>query len=143
MKISKVDVADGKELEGAKIQLLENGSVIDEWVSGKEPHEIVGLKTGVEYVLRETVAPNGYEITTDITFTIDQNGKINTTAKVTDDGIILIEDSKIGGPGKSTTTKRKDSTRTGDDANALLWLMLALGSAGTLGYLSTKRRNAR
>ena len=98
MKVSKTDIADGKELEGATIQILDqDGNVVEEWVSGKEPHQINNLKPGVEYTLRETVAPEGYDITTDITFTIDEEGKVITKAKVTKDGVVLVEDRRHGG----------------------------------------------
>ncbi|MBQ8054546.1 MAG: hypothetical protein IJ198_12205, partial [Lachnospiraceae bacterium] len=144
VKVSKVDIADGKELEGAKIQILDSeGNVIEEWVSGKEPHEIIGLKTGETYTLRETVAPEGYEIATDTTFTIDKYGKVTTDGSITEDGILLVEDAKKGGPSDKTTRKKsKDSTNTGDDANAMLWLMLGLGAAGALVYESRRRRRA-
>ena len=143
VKVSKVDVADGKELEGAKIQIIdENGKVVEEWVSGKKPHVIEGLKTGVKYTLHETVAPEGYEITTDTTFTIDKYGKVTTTGSMTKDGILLVEDAKKGTPKKSTPSKHKDSTRTGDDANAMLWLLIAIGATGSLAYVTRRRRKA-
>ena len=140
VKVSKVDIADGKELEGAKIQLLENGVVIDEWVSGKEPHVITGLKTEVEYTLRETVAPEGYELTTDTTFIIDKYGVVTATGSKVEDGVILIEDARKG---EKPHKKTKDSSNTGDDANAMLWLLLALGASGSLYCVARRRRSAK
>ena len=98
VKVKKVDIADGKELEGATIQIIDkNGKVVDEWTSTKEAHETKGLKTGEEYTLRETVAPEGYDVTTDITFTIDEHGKVTTTGNTTTDAsgdtVILVEDA--------------------------------------------------
>ena len=95
VKVSKTDIADGEEIEGATIQIIDSeGKVVEEWVSGKEPHLIEGLKTGVEYTLRETVAPEGYTIATDTKFTIDETGKVTSTGSVTEDGILLVEDDK-------------------------------------------------
>jgi uncharacterized surface anchored protein len=97
VKISKTDIANGEEVEGATIQLLDkDGKVVEEWVSGKEPHEIVGLTTEETYTLRETVAPSGYDITTDTVFVLDKEGKIDPskTTTTTKDGILLVEDSK-------------------------------------------------
>ena len=95
VKVSKVDVANGEELEGAKIQIIDSkGNVVEEWTSGKEAHEITGLKTGKEYTLRETVAPEGYTVTTDTTFTIDEHGKVTTTGSITEEGILLVEDAR-------------------------------------------------
>ena len=95
IKVSKVDIADGEELEGAKIQIIDSeGNVVDEWVSGKEAHETKGLKTGEEYTLRETVAPEGYTVTTDTKFTINEEGKVTSTGTITEEGVLLVEDSK-------------------------------------------------
>ena len=95
IKVSKVDIADGEELPGATIQIIDSkGEVIEEWTSGKKPHEITGLKTGEEYTLRETVAPDGYAVATDTTFTIDEHGNVTSSGSVTEDGILLVEDAK-------------------------------------------------
>ena len=94
VKVSKVDVADGEELEGAKIQIIDkDGKVVEEWTSGKEAHEVKGLKTGEEYTLHEEVAPDGYTIATDTKFTIDETGNVTSTGSVTEDGILLVEDA--------------------------------------------------
>ena len=97
VKVSKVDIADGKELEGAHIQILDkDGSVVEEWISTKEAHEITGLKTGETYTLRETVAPDGYDLTTDTTFVLKEDGTVDTaqTTTTTKDGVLLVEDAK-------------------------------------------------
>ena len=94
ISVSKVDIADGKELEGAHIQIIDkDGKVVEEWDSTKEEHKIEGLKTGEEYTLRETVAPEGYTVTTDTKFTIDEKGKVTSTGSVTEDGVLLVEDA--------------------------------------------------
>ena len=95
IKVKKVDVADGKELPGATIQILdEDGNVVTEWVSddSEEGHEITGLITGKTYTLRETVAPHGYDVTTDTTFTIGTDGKATCSGSMTSEGILLVED---------------------------------------------------
>ncbi|MDO4647360.1 MAG: FctA domain-containing protein [Eubacteriales bacterium] len=96
IQVSKVDVADGTELDGAHIQILDSeGNVVDEWDSeAGNAHVVEGLKTGEEYTLRETVAPEGYTVTTDTTFSIDETGKITSTGTVTEDGTLLVEDAK-------------------------------------------------
>ena len=93
--VSKVDIADGKELSGAHIQILdEDGKVVVEWDSEEgKVEEITGLTTGVTYTLRETVAPDGYAVTSDTTFTIDEEGNVTSDATVTEDGVILVEDA--------------------------------------------------
>ena len=94
VKVSKVDIADGKELEGAHIQIIDkDGNVVEEWDSTKEVHEVTGLHTGETYTLKETVAPLGYTIATETTFEIDATGKVTTTGTMTEGGVILVEDS--------------------------------------------------
>ena len=52
IKVSKVDIADGEELPGAEIQIIDSdGNVVEKWISSEEPYEITGLKTGEEYTL--------------------------------------------------------------------------------------------
>ena len=70
MTFSKVDETGSNELEGATIQIIdkETGNVIDEWVSGKEPHKINYLVEGKEYIMKETIAPEGYMIANEIVF---------------------------------------------------------------------------
>ena len=109
IKVSKVDIADGKEVAGAKIQILEGTKVVEEWTSTDKAHEITGLKTGVTYTLRETVAPKGYKTTTDTTFSIDKDGKVTTTASVNKDGVILVEDEAEEEEGQEES---KDTTVT-------------------------------
>ena len=103
VKISKTDVADGAEIEGARMQLLKKGEngqdeLIKRWVSGTEAETITGLLVDQTYILRETVAPNGYAVTTDIEFKLDKNNNVTTDAKKTVDNngvaTILVEDSK-------------------------------------------------
>ena len=95
VKFSVVDMADGEKLAGAHVQVIDSeGIVVEEWTSGTEEHEVVGLDAGVEYTLRETVAPDGYTIPADITFTIDKEGKVTTTGFMTQEGVLLVENSK-------------------------------------------------
>lgn len=69
--ISKTDLTNGKELEGAKLIVTdEEGNVIDEWISNTEVHYVSGLEEGKTYILTEITAPYGYEIAESITFKV-------------------------------------------------------------------------
>jgi hypothetical protein len=155
VEVSKVDVADGKELEGATIQILkelkegeeetegktyieENGKkyeVVEEWVSEKEAHVIEGLLTNTEYILREEVAPNGYLIAAETTFTVNTDGTITASgSKTTDkDGneILLVEDTMK----KVSATVRKvwddDGNRDGLRPASITVNLLANGEKKT------------
>ncbi|MBR1820361.1 MAG: Cna B-type domain-containing protein, partial [Clostridia bacterium] len=98
-KVSKRAASGVAELPGATIQLLDsennvvqlNGEDV-EWESGNEPHEIVGLTPG-SYKLRETAAPDGYAITSDTAFTLNEDGTITAprgSVTTDDDGITII-----------------------------------------------------
>lgn len=77
VEITKTDITDGKKLEGAELEVTDkDGNIIDKWTSTKEPHKVKGLEEGKTYILKETTAPYGYEITEEIKFTV-------TTDKVT------------------------------------------------------------
>lgn len=110
VRVQKTDVATGEELTGAHIQILDkDGKVVNEWDSDKDkPHIETGLKTGEEYTLRETVAPEGYTITADTKFTIDEKGGITYSGTMSTDKdgnpVMLVEDTK--GPRVSATVKK-------------------------------------
>ena len=93
VEISKQDIY-GSELTGAEMQLVdENGEVVDEWVSDGTNHVISELKAG-KYTLKETAAPDGYIIATNISFEVFADGSaivenVDATA-VTEDGHPLI-----------------------------------------------------
>ena len=78
VQISKQDITTGEELPGATLQIIdENGNVVEEWVSTNEPHMIEGkLIAGKEYTLKEIIAPEGYEITNEIKFTVNADGTV-------------------------------------------------------------------
>ncbi|MBP0973663.1 MAG: hypothetical protein J5851_07150, partial [Oscillospiraceae bacterium] len=121
-EINKVDITGKKELEGATLELLDSkGTVIDTWTSeiGKT-WTVENLPEGT-YTLRETVAPDGYTLATDTTFVIDKDGNIDkdkTTAKVSEAGVILVEDDlsditiskKVITDGKAETPKDEKVT---------------------------------
>lgn len=77
-QFTKSDAATGKEVEGAKLQILDSkGKVVEEWVSGKEAHVVYGLPEG-GYALHEELAPlaDGYVSAADIEFKVLEDGSI-------------------------------------------------------------------
>lgn len=69
----KVDAATGKELPGAKLQIINGkGTVVEEWISTNEEHIVWALPDG-KYTLREVTAPYGYDVAEDITFEVKAN----------------------------------------------------------------------
>ena len=87
--ISKQDITTKEELPGAKLTLTyEDGAVVDEWISTKEPHVITNPKDGT-YTLTEVTAPEGYELAESITFLV-KDGKV-------EGGHIIMYDAPIKG----------------------------------------------
>ena len=76
IKITKTSLTDGKELEGAKLQVTdESGKVVDSWTSGKDAHIIKELVVGQKYTLTETKPADGYVTAESITFTVEDTAK--------------------------------------------------------------------
>lgn len=69
--VTKTDMVNGEEVEGAELVVTdEEGNEIDKWVSGKEPHHVVGLEEGKTYVLTEKTCPYGYEVAESVEFEV-------------------------------------------------------------------------
>lgn len=78
VKISKVDIATGKELPGAELVIRDkDGKEIDRWISTDKPHYLEKLPAG-DYTLTEITAPSGYQIAETIRFTVKPTGEIQT-----------------------------------------------------------------
>ena len=99
--ISKVDATNEKEIEGAKLTLTdkETGKVVESWTSGKTPHRIEGLEVGKTYNLHEDLAPAGYEVASDVEFTIKDTGEVQK---------VIMKDQP-----KTTVVKTGDNSQTG------------------------------
>ena len=77
VEITKTDITGEQEIEGAKLQVLdEEGNIIEEWTSTKEPYRIEYLQPGKTYVLHEEAAPEGFLIAEDVEFTVEETGEI-------------------------------------------------------------------
>ena len=77
IEITKTDITGEQEIEGAKLQVLdEEGNVVEEWISTKEPYRIEYLQPGKTYVLHEEAAPEGFLIAEDVEFTVEETGEV-------------------------------------------------------------------
>lgn len=86
--ISKQELGVGTEVSGATLVLKDKatGTVIDQWVSGADPHHLdySKLKINTRYVLEETAAPDGYGYTKKVDFSVNVDGTINRYAVMGD-----------------------------------------------------------
>ena len=95
IEISKKDVTTSEELEGAKLEVIdENDNVVESWTSGKEPHKITGLTYGTTYTLKETIAPDGYVTSSNIKFKVKDTTEIQKVVMY--DDITKVNIKKLG-----------------------------------------------
>ena len=128
VEISKTDLTTGKELEGAKLQIIrKDGTVLEEWITDGKPHSVEKLPVNEELTLREITAPDGYEIAEDVTFTLKDTMEVQK---------VEMKDART--PEK--TTEKTNAPKTGDNQKIWAFVLLALASAGTATGVTVYRR---
>ena len=112
VEITKTSLTDGKELEGAKLEVTdEDGKVVDSWTSGKEAHIIKELVAGKKYTLTETKPADGYVTAESITFAVEDSSKAQKIEMKDDVTKVQISKTDISGkelPGAKLTILDKD-----------------------------------
>ena len=106
-EFTKTSLTDGKEVEGAKLTVTdENGEVVDEWVSGKEPHIIKELVVGQTYTMTEVLPAPGYVTAESIQFTVEDIAEVQKIEMKDDVTKVEISKTDIAGeelPGAKLT----------------------------------------
>ena len=96
VEFSKTDITGEKELEGAKLTVLDkDGNVIDSWTSTDKTHKIEGLVAGKSYVLREEIAPEGFVRATNIEFKVENTKDIQKVTMI--DKVVDMTKNNIAG----------------------------------------------
>ena len=136
VRISKRDITTGEELPGATLQIIdENGNVVEEWVSTDEAHFIEGkLIAGKEYTLRETIAPDGYEIANEISFTVNEDGSVTE--------VVMYDEHTPDLETPPTVTIDTPNTGVSADNSAELYLVAA-AVIMTFGMLICKKNDKK
>lgn len=76
LEISKQDATTSSEVEGAKLSLYnEDEELVDCWISTAEKHIVNELLPG-RYRLVEETAPNGYIVSEEVTFVLEDKGEL-------------------------------------------------------------------
>jgi uncharacterized surface anchored protein len=98
LDVSKKDITSKEELPGATLEIYKDngtgevdGEALYSWVSSDEPHRITGIKPG-NYLLRETIAPGGYLLASDMRFSIKPTGEVQT--------VVMFDERAPAAPGK-------------------------------------------
>ena len=144
--ISKVDAETGEELPGATLELYgPDGTLIETWETSDIPHVITGLPVGEGYVLKETAAPEGYQVAEDITFAVEETSEIQFVG--------MVDEPSPEEPEEPDEPETPDQPDTPDEptpnvpqtggSRAALWvgalLILALGGLGITLILLKKQ----
>ena len=125
--IAKTDPA-GKQLENAELSILDSsGKTVYSFVTGEEKAEVYGLERGMTYTLRETKAPDGFQVASDVYFKLDNEGKLyvadgNNWVEATE--ITMVDNKVVVGTSKT-------SVGTGDVT--ALWLLFSLLGISLIG----------
>ena len=111
-EFTKTSLTDGKEVEGAKLKVTdEDGNLVDEWVSEKEPHIIKELVVGKKYTMTETQPADGYVTAESIEFTVENTGEVQRVEMKDDVTKVEISKTDIAGkelPGAKLTILDKN-----------------------------------
>ena len=145
--ISKVDAETAEELPGAVLELYApDGSLLETWETSDIPHVITGLPVGEGYVLKESSAPEGFELAEDITFAVEETSEIQFVGMV--DEPSPEEPEELEEPETPDEPVEPDEPapqvpQTGG-SRAALWvgalLILALGGLGIVLILMKRTR---
>lgn len=137
LHISKQDATTGKELPGALMELRDaEGTLVDKWTSTDKPHVIEKIKPG-DYVLHEELAPAGYKVAKDITFTVEETGAIQ---KIVMEDEYSVGSLKVSMPGNGGAGI---SVKTGDNAPLYYAVGAMLMAVGAIGLIITIRRGKK
>lgn len=139
--ISKLDAATGEELPGAKLEVIDKdtGEVIETWTSTEEQHYIEALPAG-DYILRETMAPEGYEIAQEIQFTVKNTGEIQRVVMKDELSEGTIQTSTPDHFRDGSNTNGTGGVKTGEYAPILMLTVIAGASALVIGGILYRRR---
>ena len=106
-EFTKTSLTTGEEIEGAKLTVTdENGEVVDEWVSGKEPHIIKEMVVGQTYTMTELLPAPGYVTAESIRFTVEDTAEVQKIEMKDDVTKVEISKTDIAGeelPGAKLT----------------------------------------
>ena len=102
VEISKTDLVSGKELAGATLQILDkddkpvsvttaDGQSGTSWITTGEVTKIYAqLLAGETYTLKETAAPDGYVLASEVKFTVNADGSVTKVTMEDDCTKVLI-----------------------------------------------------
>lgn len=107
-------ISDPAIIELKKVD--KDGKVVDSWTSTKKSHNIEGLNRNETYTLTEEIAPKGYYYSNDVTFTVDDNGKVVQKVEMIDN-LIKYQIAKVDDYGNYVENVKLELTDVTDSNN--------------------------
>lgn len=160
VEIAKKDLTNSRLLSGAALKILDSkGNTIEEWTSEENIHTVRGLPIG-DYVLEETQAPAGFELSERMNFTVADTEEaqnfimynkpregttslIGTKQLTSTTSLNGTTGGTWGGDQTWNDTETMSAVQTGDTAPIVEYLVLMAGAAlfiGAIIYLQIKKR---
>ena len=134
--ISKQDIT-GKEIAGAELVVTRSGKEVDRWVSVKDKSHEIELIAG-DYILTETIAPEGFKIARSIHFTLDSEGHIFVASKQVDKVVMVDDYDRPAVPGNKPSSntegkkpdvfKPSEGVNTSDRANVFVYTAVLMSA---------------
>lgn len=132
LHISKQDATTGKELPGARMELRDaEGNLIAKWTSGDKPYVIERIKPG-DYILHEEIAPAGYKLAKDISFTVEETGVVQK--------IVMEDEYSVGTLKVSMPGNGWSGLKTGDIAHLAPYVIAVIIAGAAVIILIRKKR---
>ena len=132
LHISKQDATTGKELPGARMELRDaEGKLIAKWTSGNKPYVIERIKPG-DYILHEEIAPAGYKLAKDISFTVEETGVVQK--------IVMEDEYSVGSLKVSMPGNGWSGVKTGDIAHIAPYVIAVIIAGTAVIILIRKKR---
>ncbi len=91
--LSKKTITGKEELPGNHMSIKDkDGNVVEEWISGEQPHELIAkLKAGEHYWLHEIRPAHGYTYAESVSFTVSKNGTVDIVEMKNDVTVVRLK----------------------------------------------------
>ena len=137
---------DDEALSGAELVLINNdeSTEIEQWESTDTAKEI-SLVDG-SYTIHEDVAPDGYDVVDDITFTITEGViELEDTeyASLSENTITIVDPSVVEEEEEEEIIEEETPIKTGDDTNLIFYIIGLVASIVLLTFIYIRRKHAK
>ena len=96
--VEKLDAENETRLSGVQLQLYEEETLLGEWTTTEDTYKIENLRMGHTYRIHEVSAPEGYEVTEDVMFTVTEQTQVIQVknARIYGEATLVKQDKETG-----------------------------------------------